>query len=268
MNETNQITGSKKSLKQITDDPTRSIVKHDGWSIFWVFILLTILVIALWGWGVQIKNGLGVTAMRDYVSWGVYIANFVFFVAISLVGSLISSIMHLLKIEWSKPISRVAEQIAIGAVALAGIIIIFDMGRPERLLNVFIHGRFASPILWDVTVVTTYLAISVLLIYLPLIPDIAFLRDNLKTVPPWQQKMYKILSLNWNGSSAQFKIVYHGIRILAILIIPVALAIHTVTSWLFAATLRPGWDTTIFGPYFVTGAFVAGVAAVIMAMFI
>lgn len=57
-------------------------------------------------------------------------------------------------------------------------------------------------------------------------------------------------------------------RVLAILIIPVALAIHTVTSWLFAATLRPGWDTTIFGPYFVTGAFVAGVAAVIMAMYI
>ncbi len=260
--------GPKKSLEEITDDLTRSIVKHDGWSVFWVFMLMMILVIALWGWGYQIKNGLGVTAMRDYVSWGVYIANFVFFVAVSLIGSLISSIMHLLKIKWSKPISRVAEQVAIGAVALAGIIIIFDMGRPERLLNVFFHGRFASPILWDVTVVTTYLVISVLLIYLPLIPDIAYLRDNLKKVPVWQQKLYQILSLNWKGSSEQYKIIYHGMRVLAILIIPVALAIHTVTSWLFAATLRPGWDTTIFGPYFVTGAFVAGVAAVIIAMFV
>ena len=55
--------------------------------------------------------------------------------------------------------------------------------------------------------------------------------------------------------------------ILLILIIPAALSIHTVTSWLFALTVRPGWDSTIFGPYFVSGAFVAGSAAVIIAMF-
>ena len=57
-------------------------------------------------------------------------------------------------------------------------------------------------------------------------------------------------------------------RVLMILIIPVGLSIHTVTSWLFAATLRAGWDTTIFGPYFVTGAFIAGVAAVIVLMYV
>ena len=56
--------------------------------------------------------------------------------------------------------------------------------------------------------------------------------------------------------------------ILAVLIIPVALSIHTVTSWLFATTLRPGWDSTNFGPYFVAGAFVAGAAAVVVGMFI
>jgi len=57
------------------------------------------------------------------------------------------------------------------------------------------------------------------------------------------------------------------LRILLILIIPVALSIHTVTSWLFAVTPRSGWDSTIFGPYFVAGAFVAGTAFVIVAMY-
>jgi mono/diheme cytochrome c family protein len=57
------------------------------------------------------------------------------------------------------------------------------------------------------------------------------------------------------------------IRTLLILIVPLAFAIHTVTSWLFGVTLRPGWDSTIFGPYFISGAFVAGSAAVIIAMF-
>ncbi len=259
---------SRKLLDKITFDLTRSIVKKDELTRFWFFILIMFVGVGLWGWIIQINKGLGVTGMRDYVSWGMYIANFVFFVAVSLVGFLISSALHLLKIHWAKPVSRVAEQVAIAGVALAGLIIVMDMGRPDRLLNVFLHGRFASPIIWDVTVVTTYLAISVLLFYIPLIPDLALLRDRLgDEVPTWKMKIYTILALGWNGNEKQYKTVYHTMRVLMLLIIPVGLSIHTVTSWLFAATLRSGWDTTILGPYFVAGAFVAGAAAVIMLMY-
>jgi len=259
---------SRKLLDKITYDLTRSIVKKDELTKFWFFILIMFTLVGLWGWAIQIRDGLGVTGMRDYVSWGMYIANFVFFVAISLIGFLISSVLHLLKFSWTKPISRVAEQIAIAGVALAGIIIINDMGRPDRFLNVFLHGRFASPIIWDVTVVTTYLTISVLLFYLPLIPDLALLRDKgSDDIPKWKMKIYTILALGWKGKTEQYKLVFHAMRILMILIIPVGLSIHTVTSWLFAATLRAGWDTTIFGPYFVAGAFVAGSAAVVILMY-
>ncbi len=259
---------SRKLLDKITFDLTRSIVNKDELTRFWFFILIMFAGVGLWGWIIQIDKGLGVTGMRDYVSWGMYIANFVFFVAISLVGFLISSTLHLLKINWAKPVSRVAEQVAIAGVALAGVIIVMDMGRPDRLLNIFLHGRFASPIIWDVTVVTTYLTISVLLFYIPLIPDLALLRDRLGAeVPKWKMKLYKILALGWKGSAEQYKTVYHAMRVLMLLIIPVGLSIHTVTSWLFAATLRSGWDSTILGPYFVAGAFVAGAAAVIMLMY-
>ncbi len=260
---------SRKLLDKIIYDLTRSIVKRDELTNFWYFILIMFAGVGLWGWFIQINNGLGVTGMRDYVSWGMYIANFVFFVAVSLIGFLISSVLHLLKIEWARPISRVAEQVAIAAVALAGIIIVTDMGRPDRFLNIFLHGRFASPIIWDVTVVTTYLAISVLLFYVPLIPDLALLRDKGgDDIPKWKMNIYKILALGWKGNAEQYKLVAHAMRILMVLIMPVGLSIHTVTSWLFAATLRSGWDTTIFGPYFVAGAFVAGMAAVIIVMYI
>lgn len=259
---------SRKLLDKITFDLTRSIVKRDEFTHFWYFLLIMFAAVGLWGWGIQIRDGLGVTGMRDYVSWGMYIANFVFFVAVSLIGFLISSSLQLLKISWSKPISRVAEQIAIAAVALAGIIIVNDMGRPDRFLNVFLHGRFASPIIWDVTVVTTYLTISVLLYYIPLIPDLALLRDRGgDDIPKWKMQVYKILALGWKGNAKQYKLVAHSMRVLMILILPVGLSIHTVTSWLFAATLRSGWDTTIFGPYFVAGAFVAGAAAVVILMY-
>jgi molybdopterin-containing oxidoreductase family membrane subunit len=80
--------------------------------------------------------------------------------------------------------------------------------------------------------------------------------------------MYSVLSLGWKGNAEQYKTIFHTLRVLMILIIPVGLSIHTVTSWLFAATLRSGWDTTILGPYFVAGAFVAGASAVILVMYV
>ena len=97
---------SRKLLDRIVVDLTRSIVKKDELTRFWFFILLMFVGVGLWGWFIQIDKGLGVTGMRDYVSWGLYIANFVFFVAVSLVGLLISSVLQLLKFSWGKTISR------------------------------------------------------------------------------------------------------------------------------------------------------------------
>lgn len=231
-------------------------------------ILILLCIAGLIAYIKQLRIGLGVTGMRDFVSWGIYISNFVFFVAISLVGSLITAMLYLLKVEWRAPLTRIAEVIAATAILFAAIIIIVDMGRPDRIYNVFLHGRIQSPIVWDIIVVITYMVISLLLLYFPMLPGLAMLRDQKNAIPGWQRKMYRILAVGWNGNSSQFAIIERGIRLLAILVIPVALSIHTVTSWLFATTLRPGWDSTNFGPYFVAGAFVAGSAAVIIVMYV
>ena len=233
----------------------------------WFAFLTVGLAISIFAYSIQIKLGLGVTGLRDITTWGMYIGNFVFFVATSLVGMLITATLGLIGIKWAAPLARIAEIIALAFAAVAGLVIIIDMGRPDRLLNVFIYGRFQSPILWDLTVVITYTVISALLLYLPLIPDLKICADRLEKAHPMQRKLYQILSLRWSDQPEQVKIIQRGIRILSILIIPIALAIHTVTSWLFAVTMRPGWDSTIFGPYFVTGAFVSGTAAVILAMY-
>ncbi|MFA9371156.1 MAG: NrfD/PsrC family molybdoenzyme membrane anchor subunit [Labilibaculum antarcticum] len=254
------------SFEKIKEDILRPMQNHKGLEL-WIAFLITVISVCAWAYYVQLRDGLGVTGMRDYVSWGLYIANFVFFVAVSLVGMLISSILGLLRIEWITPISRIAEIIAVAFVAVAGLVIIMDMGRPDRVVNVLIHGRFQSPILWDITVVTTYLVISILLLILPMIPDLAICKNELKKTSPVLKKLYNILSFGYINTPGQHKHLHKMIRTLMVIIVPVGLAIHTVTSWLFAATLRNGWDTTIFGPYFVAGAFVAGSAALVVAMY-
>lgn len=234
----------------------------------WVGSLAVIFLIGCLFYIQQIQQGLSITAMRDYSSWGIYIANFVFFVAISLVGSLISAILKLSGAKWATPLTRISEMIAVAAIIFAALIIIIDMGRPDRFMNVIIHARIQSPITWDVLVITTYLMISLLLLYIPMLPDLALMRDHANGLPAWQKKLYTILALGWKDLPSQYDILHKSIRILAILIIPVAFGIHTVTSWLFATTLRPGWDSSNFGPYFVSGAFMVGAAGVIAAMYI
>ncbi|HCE54523.1 MAG TPA: polysulfide reductase [Lutibacter sp.] len=234
----------------------------------WMVFLLLVILFGSYAYYRQIRYGLIVTAMRDYTSWGIYISNFVFFVAISLVGSLFSSILKLNKNEWAKPLIRVSEIIAVSAIICASVIIIIDMGRPDRFFYVITHFRIQSPIIWDVIIISTYLVISVILLYISILPDIALCRDRLTEIPNWKKRLYRILAINWTNHPKQIAILNKLSKILWVAVLPVAFAIHTVTSWLFATTWRPGWDSTNLGPYFVSGAFMAGAAVIIFAMYI
>jgi len=236
--------------------------------IIWVISLIVICAFGAFAYARQLYYGLEVTALRDYVSWGIYISNFVFFVAISLVGSLITAVLRLTEVHWSTPLTRIAEIIAVSAIAFAGLIIIVDMGRPDRFYNLFTHGRLQSPIIWDVIVITTYLFVSLLLLYFPLLPDLKIMIGFKERNGKWLQKLYEFLGSFWKNKPEQFKITEKAINILSITIIPVAFAIHTVTSWLFATTYRPGWDSTNFGAYFISGAFLVGAGGVLIAMYV
>jgi len=234
----------------------------------WVGILVAICLVGMFAYYRQLRYGLVVTNMRDYVSWGIYISNFVFFVAISLVGSLITAIFRLLGVKWGAPLTRIAEMIAVAGIIFASLIIIVDMGSPERFYFLFLYGRIQSPIIWDVIVITTYFFISILLLYYPLLPDIKILLRHKERSGQKLNKFYSFIGSFWKGSHKQNLLSNKAINVLCITIIPVAFTIHTVTSWLFATTYRPGWDSTNFGAYFIAGAFLVGAGAVVVAMYV
>ncbi|MDP3312407.1 NrfD/PsrC family molybdoenzyme membrane anchor subunit [Lutibacter sp.] len=231
--------------------------------VIWTSFLIVIIIIGIIAYIDQLIKGQVVTNMRDYALWGIYISNFVFFVATSFVGAVAVAILRLTNNAWRTPIVRIAEIITFAAIAMAGVTIMIDMARPDRLLNLFIHARIQSPITWDVIIIPTFLAISALLLYFPLLPDFAILKNHYKETNPTASKWYGKLSLNWKGSKAQKAIQTKSIKIIAILILPVALILQTIDAWLFSSTYRIGWDSTNFAPYFISGAFVAGVGALI-----
>lgn len=236
--------------------------------IIWTSLLIIVIILGAIAYIDQLIKGQVVTNMRDYALWGIYISNFVFFVATSFVGSVIVAILRLTKNQWRTPLVRIAEIITLAAIIMAGITIMIDMARPDRLLNLFIYGRIQSPITWDVIIVPTFMAIAFLLLYFPLLPDFALLNKYFKEKNPFLSKWYGKLSLNWTGSEAQKAIQTNSIKIISIMILPVGLILQTIDAWLFSTTYRIGWDSTNFAPYFISGAFVAGVGAFITVIYV
>jgi molybdopterin-containing oxidoreductase family membrane subunit len=231
------------------------------------FYLTLSLLIAIIFWGVyayltQYRNGLGVTGLARPIFWGVYITNFVFFIGISHAGTLISAILRLAKAEWRRSITRSAEVITVLVLFFGVGNILMDLGRPDRMLNIIWYSQFQSPLLWDVSSITVYLTASSIYLYLPLIPDIALLRDYSGK----RQWFYRIFALGWTGTERQHRLLEKSIAIMAIIVIPVAISVHTVVSFVFAMTIQPMWHSAIFGPYFVAGAIFSGIAALMIAM--
>ena len=255
----------KKTDKLLNDLVPRKFGKA---GVIWTWSLIIISIAGIIAYIDQVIKGQVVTNMNDYALWGIYISNFVFFVATSFVGTVTVAVLRLTKNSWRTPIVRIAEIISLASIIMAGITIMIDMGRPDRLLYLFIYGRMQSPIIWDVIIIPTYIVISLLLLYFPLLPDLAILKKYYKKTKPKLSKWYGKLSFNWRGSEAQKKIQLKSIHIVAILTIPAGFMLQTIDAWLFSTLFRVGWDSTNMGAYFISGASVAGVGALVSVVYV
>ncbi len=258
------LTDWQRRLEETTLEPARTTTRA-----YYLVVagLMAILAVAVYAWSVQIRDGLVVTGMRDRISWGLYITMFVFFIGISHAGTLISAILRVSNATWRTPVTRMAEFITTVALLTGALFVVVDLGRPDRLLSVLVHGRWQSPIVWDVLAISTYLVASMVYLYLPMIPDLALFRDRLKgRVSAWRIFWYRHLAINWKGTERQKSKLHTSISIMMILIIPIAVSVHTVVSWIFAMTLREAWNSAIFGFFFVAGAIFSGIATLILMM--
>ena len=224
-------------------------------------------LLVLWGvvsYVYQLLYGLGVAGYSDRSFWGIYEANLVAFIALSYGGALVSAILRLTQAHWRAPITRLAESMAVFSLLVGMTFAVVHLGRPERIWELIATPQVASPIFWDFVVISTYLMATLVFLYLPLVPDLAIVRDRIPAPTFWQRLLYGGLSLNWRNNPAQRSILNRAITTVAILIIPLAVFVHSVLSWAFALTGRPGWDSTIFAPDFVVAALYSGVAMVLL----
>jgi Ni/Fe-hydrogenase subunit HybB-like protein len=261
-----------KSAQQLNDEMLSSL-RTPTWK--WYGLAIFLGAIVAWGTAAftyQVMTDLSVTGLDRPVMWGIYIANFVFWVGLSHSGTMVSAILRLSQANWRRPILRAAEAMTVFSITVAGLFPVIHLGRNWVVYYFFpypnqrgLWPNFRSPLLWDATAITTYIIGSSLFLYLGMLPDLAVVRDR---ATGWKKKIYAVLAMGWSGTAREWVVFRQASTLMAALIIPVAVSVHSIVAWDFAVTIIPGWHSTIFPPYFVIGAITSGVAAVITLMVI
>ncbi|PVV17871.1 MAG: hypothetical protein B6D78_17750 [gamma proteobacterium symbiont of Ctena orbiculata] len=213
-----------------------------GGILFWAWMLFLLFFIMLWGYGeyVQIANGMIVTNLNDQVSWGFYLANFVFMVGVAAAAVTVVFPAYVYKHKELHRIVVLGEMIAIAAVVMCLLFVIAHMGRPDRLWHILpVIGIFNWPhaiLTWDVIVLNGYLLLNII-------------------------GGYYYLYKKYSGGEVN-KAFYLPIVYIAIVW---ALSIHTVTAFLInTMPARPMWFHSMMPIKFITTAFAAGPSLIIV----
>jgi molybdopterin-containing oxidoreductase family membrane subunit len=264
-----------RTMAEITEEVKAPLQRRPG-LLWWLAFVpaFGLLVLGIAAIAYTVNTGIGAWGLNRTVGWAFDITNFVFWIGIGHAGTLISAILFLFRQKWRTSVNRSAEAMTIFAVLCAAIFPILHMGRPWLAFWALPYPNsrgslwvgFNSPLLWDVFAISTYFIISLVFWYIGLIPDLATLRD--RGIPGIRGRLYRFLSLGWNGSNrtwSRYETVY---ALLAGLATPLVLSVHSIVSMDFATSVLPGWHTTIFPPYFVAGAVFSGFAMVLTLMII
>lgn len=260
---------TKDRKRELVKEFSPMLEKSNKTNKIWIGFLILVILVGLYAFVVQVTKGHQVTGMRDNVVWGVYIINFVFFVGVSYSGAFISGILHFFKTPWKNSVSRIIEIITVLSLIIGPIFILLCIGRLDRLHYLFLYPRIQSPITWDIIAIMTDLIGCFIYLYLTFIPDFAILRDNEDlNVSKWRKKMYKFLAINYQDTPSQREQLHKITRTMSAMIIAMAIVAYTVLAWIFSLTLLPGWNSTIFAPYFIIAGLYSGVGVIIITMYL
>jgi Ni/Fe-hydrogenase subunit HybB-like protein len=215
-----------------------------GNALYWAWILGLLLLIAagFGAWLHQFHRGLITTNMRDPVSWAFYIGNFTFLVGVAAAAVLLVILAYVYNWKPIKEVVILGELLAIAAIAMCGLFVTVDVGHPDRLWHLIPGlGHLNLPrslLAWDVVVLNGYLVLNLVIVTYLLFAMFQRRKPDRRFFLP-----------------------------LVLISIPSAIAIHTVTAFLYnGMPARPFWNASILAPRFLASAFCSGPAVLLILM--
>ena len=201
----------------------------------WLIALLGLVGIGFLVYLKQLEVGLGITGMSRDVSWGFYIANFTFLVGVAAGGVMVVTPYYLHDYKAFGRITILGEFLAIASLIMCITFIVVDLGQPSRVFNVMLYPTPNSVLFYDMLVLNGYLFLN--------------------------------LIIGWNVLEAERNGTHYPawVKPLIYISIPFAVSIHTVTAYLYCGMPGRGfWMTAILAPRFLSSAFAAGPALLIL----
>jgi Ni/Fe-hydrogenase subunit HybB-like protein len=259
------------TLSRLTEKVCGIALRERAFAWWWVAfapsaLLTAVLIFAV---GYLFYAGLGIWAINWPVMWGFDIQCYVWWIAIASGGTIISALFFLVRAEWRDSINRIAESMMLFGAAAAGIYPVIHLGRPWLFYWLFFYpntmglwAQFRSPLLWDFWALFTYVFASILFWYLGLIPDLASARDRAEK--PALQRLYGVFALGFRGSAREWRHHRAVYGVMAGIMTPVVLSIHSIVGLDFAGAATTGWHVTQFPPFFFCGALLSGFAIVLL----
>ena len=175
----------------------------------------------------------------------------------------------LMRQRWRASINRFAEAMTLFAAAIAGLFPIMHLGRPQYFYwllpypnTMAVWPQWRSALIWDFWAIASYILFSIIFWYVGLVPDLATMRDRANSRA--LRLVYGALAFGWRGSARHWRLYEQYQITMACLAVPLVVSLHSVVGLDFAASLMPGWEETIFPPYFVVGAMYSGFAMVVL----
>ncbi len=266
-----QVVAPGQTAASMTDRICAIALRERAQLWWWIAFLpsLALLGVGVAGVGWLLYAGVGVWGIDWPVMWGFAIINYVWWIAIASGGTIVSALFFLFRVEWRTSINRIAESMTLCAAACAGIYPILHLGRPWLFYWLFpypntmtLWPQFKSPLVWDFFAILAYVTSSVLFWYLGILPDLASIRDQARTRR--RQVFYGILAMGFRGSGTQWRHLRATYGVLAALMAPLVVSVHSIVGLDFAGGLTVGWHSTQFPPLFVFGAMLSGLAMVIL----
>jgi Ni/Fe-hydrogenase subunit HybB-like protein len=117
---------------------------------WWVFALFLFMLAGATAGAYIMINGLAITNLTDLVPWGLWIAIDLSAIALGAGAFMLSAAVYLLGLKQFQPVARPAVFIGLICYSVAMIMLLMDIGRPDRFWHGFVFWNPHSP-LWEVT---------------------------------------------------------------------------------------------------------------------
>jgi dimethyl sulfoxide reductase membrane subunit len=115
----------------------------------WLIAFVILFVVGLIAWFMQISQGFDTLGVGQAIVWGVYIAAFFLMAGIASGLVILAALGDLDVLPGLKTLRRPLLIGAIASYIAAGIAILMDIGKPDRVLNMLFSPNFKSMFVWD-----------------------------------------------------------------------------------------------------------------------